>query len=127
MAVAIEAERIIWDEVQNGTRANPTQDTEGMPLGAVISYALILQADGGGTFDGTGRVRVWRYSEGLGWTASPLLAVELAGLVEGETRVALGDYDVTAPFGRIVAGIEGVGVVGGTGTVTVRVEGARRR
>lgn len=50
----------------------PTLATEGLFLGNVCSYDIVLEADSGQTLNGTGALQCWRYSDAAGaWTRAP--------------------------------------------------------
>lgn len=50
----------------------PTLASEGLGLGSVASFDIVLEADSGQTLNGTGSLQCWRYSEAAGaWTRAP--------------------------------------------------------
>lgn len=102
----------------------PTLTTEGLALGSVASFDIVLEADSGQTLNGTGTLQCWRYSEAAGaWTRAPGGDITYASIT-GQRRATI--YSGNSPGtgevaisrrGRIVYNPSSVTVSGGGLTI----------
>lgn len=98
--------------VQAATEPDPAAAGDGLALERVAFITLVLRAPQGQTFDGTGEVVAFVWSDLLDrWVRAPRSdedLIDLAGLGEG----ALPPLAVSSPVGRLAFVYKGVGVSG---------------
>jgi hypothetical protein len=95
--------------------------TDGCNLNDVGGFDLVLEADNGETFSGTGKLDAYRqHDAAVGWAYSPSSTIDLATLtpsIAGQRRFSVEGWTVANPRGAIAHVANGVGVSGGGITV----------
>lgn len=107
--VAASASYNLWTDsvaTSTGSRAAPTASTEGMDLGGVSGYRVIVSAAAGQTLAGGGNMLAWVFDNTLArWARDPDLDFSLTASGVSWTNVrdrASPDFQVSARSGRVV-------------------------
>lgn len=107
------------------TESAPTLSTEGVSLVAVQSVLPFVAAPDGQTFDGTGVLRGYIWSDYIGqWVRAPQSDIDMTD-ADGEGVVAFPAIEVGQAQGRFALIPDGIGVSGGTAlTLTLIAAGS---
>jgi hypothetical protein len=103
------------------TEAAPTAEHDGFSLGGVGGFSLVVQCDEGQTFNAaTGSLLAYLHDPLTGWqrAADSALDLPIPAVALGQRGVVFSGFSVANPRGRICHVPSGVGVTGGSLTIT---------
>lgn len=123
---AVSGQRRSVQSVQALTEAAPASAADGIPLYGIEAVVAVLTAPNGQTFNGTGEIRAYYYSDQLGrWIRAPRADEALADLV-GLSEGALPALPVISQSGKLAYACNGVGLSGGAAvTITLLASSLR--
>jgi hypothetical protein len=109
--------------VQVATEEAPTAATDGADLHPCAGYKLYAEADSGQTFTGSGDFPAYSYDPICGWSRASEWDCSAVAADNGNRRILLGEFPVSAPRGRVAHVCSGVGVSGGGVTLYYAMSG----